>query len=169
MALHREAFRGRDIDPEHLTERFESFVIAATRRMTARGLASIYGFWRDGEAIISGLMVFGREFDAAYTVGASQEALQRYQWSSLSFWYELDIARRNNSACLSMLRGEEPYKLRWNTRIVPNYRVILRRSLAFWSFYVAYLSLRSEVKRCMSSERTPQWIKSAVNWLGRRW
>jgi hypothetical protein len=146
VALHREAWQGRDIDPEHLTRRFETFIAAAARRMTARRLGTIYEFRRAGETIVSGFVVFGSEFDAAYMSGATVKALQHYQWSSLSFWYETDIARANNSACLSLMEGEEPYKLRWASKRVPRYRMILCRGLAFWFFCAGYYALRTRAK-----------------------
>ncbi len=47
VALHREMRRGRDIISERLTSRFESYMLAAARRMTTRGLGRISSF---GEA-----------------------------------------------------------------------------------------------------------------------
>src|SRR5215216_6748061 len=44
VALHRELFRERRIDPEDLTPRFEAFMEATARRMTARGIGRISEF-----------------------------------------------------------------------------------------------------------------------------
>ena len=59
VALHREAWQGRTIGPEHLTQRFEAFTVAAAERLAHRGLGSISEFWQDGEVLISALLVFG--------------------------------------------------------------------------------------------------------------
>jgi hypothetical protein len=117
VALHREAWQGRDIGPEHLTQRFESHIVAAARRMTTRGLGGISEFWRDGEVIISDFWVSGENFLGTHTVGASQKALQNYQWSSLYIWDAVLNALDRGCSTVDLLRGEEPYKLRCGHRI----------------------------------------------------
>jgi CelD/BcsL family acetyltransferase involved in cellulose biosynthesis len=141
-ALHRELLQGRDTDPEHLSGRFESLLVAATRRMTARGLGGISEFWRDGEVIISYFFAVGHGFTFLYQVGASEEARRRYQWSSLMIWNALNIARSKNSTCLSLGLGEHPYKLHWAPRKVPYYRMILGQGRTTWALYLAYRALR---------------------------
>jgi hypothetical protein len=164
VALHRELWRGRDIAPEHLTERFESFIVTAARRMTARGFGTIYEFSRDAEVILSGLMLFGNDFDGTYMEGATQEALKRYQWSSLVRWYTTEIARGRNSTCLSLMDGDPPYKLQWASKRVPSYRMILGHGVAFfWFPYAGYHVLRSKARRYrVESDITPQWAKDAA-------
>ena len=109
--LHRELWRGRDIVREHSTQRWGSFVEAAFSRMMVRGLAGISEFRRDGEVLISLSWVFGRDSVAFYHSGASREALDRYQWSSILIWEGLNIAHDRGSDYLDLLRGEEPYKM----------------------------------------------------------
>jgi len=162
VALHREAWQGRDVTPEHLTQRFENHIVAATRRMTARGLGGVSEFWRGEEVIVSDLWVSGQDFLGTYMLGVSQEALRLYQVSSLYIWDAVSIARSKNSSCLDLLRGEESYKLRWSSRTIPTYRAILGRSLALWSPYAGYHGLRSKAKRYVNSESAPQWIKGAA-------
>ncbi|MBA3387981.1 MAG: GNAT family N-acetyltransferase [Rubrobacter sp.] len=163
IALHREAWRGRDIDPEHLTRRFESHLETAACRMTVRGLGGISEFWRDGEVIISHFLVFGRDFVAEHLPGARQDALQRYQLSSLCIWDAMNIARGAASSYLDLLRGEEEYKLRWSSRVVPNYRAILGRRRVLWAPYAGYQVLHSWGRRYASSEGAPPWIQKAAN------
>jgi hypothetical protein len=55
--LHREMWRGRHIHPEHLTENFESHVVSAVVRLTARGFGVIAEFWRDSEVIATDLLL----------------------------------------------------------------------------------------------------------------
>jgi CelD/BcsL family acetyltransferase involved in cellulose biosynthesis len=162
VALHREAWQGRDIAPEHLTQRFEAFTVAATERLAYWGLGSVSEFWQDGEVLISDFLLFGRDFCGSYILGASQKALQRYQWSSLFIWDAVEIAHSRGSSCLDLLRGEEPYKLRWSSRIIPTHRLILGQHRAAWMPYAGYHALRSRTKRYARSESAPLWIKSAV-------
>ena len=162
VAVSREQWEGNPlVGPRHWTRRFESHVVAAVRRMAARGLGGISEFWRDGEVLISDFWVSGKDFLGTYMLGASQEALRRYQWSSLYIWDAVNIAHSKNSSRLDLLRGTEPYKLRWNPRVLPNHRMILGRNPAFWGPYAGYHALRSRAKRYASSEDAPRWIKNA--------
>jgi CelD/BcsL family acetyltransferase involved in cellulose biosynthesis len=162
VALHREAWQGRDIALEHQTRRFEAFLKTTARRMMACGLGSISEFWRDEKVIISHFLVFGNDFVGTYLQGASQEALQRYQFSSLYIWNATDISCSRNRRWVDLLRGEEPYKLRWNPKIIANYRLILGRSPAFWSLYTGYHALYSKARRYSSARHAPKWVKDAA-------
>ena len=164
VTISREQWQDRWLDtgPEHWTSRYESLIVAAARRMTARELGGISEFWQDGGVIISDFWVSGRDFIGTYVLGASREALQRYQWSSLYIWDALNIARTKNCGYLDLLRGEEPYKLRWSSRISPSHRLILGRNLAFWAPYAGYHALRSKARRYVQSESAPRWIGGAV-------
>ncbi|CAA9353750.1 MAG: hypothetical protein AVDCRST_MAG93-7247, partial [uncultured Chloroflexia bacterium] len=164
MSISREQWQERWLEtgPEHWTSRYEALIAVAARRMTARELGGISEFWRDGEVIISNFWVSGRDFIGTYVLGASREALQRYQWSSLYIWDALNIARSKNCGHLDLLRGEEPYKVRWSSRISPSHRLILGRHLAFWAPYAGYHALRLKIKRLVRSESAPRWIGGAV-------
>ena len=161
VALHREAWQTRTIGPEHLTQRFEAFIVAAAERLAQRGLVGISEFWQDGEVVISSFLVFGRDFCGTYILGASQKALQRYQWSSLYIWDAVEIAHGRDSSYLDLLRGEEPYKLRWSSGIGCTHRLILGQHRAAWMPYAGYHALRSRAKLYARSESAPPWIKSA--------
>ena len=162
VALHREAWQGRTIGLEHSTQRFEAFTVAATERLACRGLGSVSEFWQDGEVHISTLLMFGRDFCGTYILGASQKALQRYQWSSLYIWDAVEIALGRSSSSLDLLRGEEPYKLRWSSGTIPTRRLILGQQRTLWIPYAVYHALRSRAKLYARSESAPPWIKSAI-------
>ena len=131
IALQREMWWGRDIDREHLTRRFESHLVAAAGRMTACGSAGIYEFRKDGDVFASHFLLLGRDFVADYLVGAKHEALVRYQMHSLYAWNSVMVARSRGIARIDLLQGEEPYKLRWASDVIPTKRVILTRGLNF--------------------------------------
>jgi hypothetical protein len=98
----------------------------------------------------------------SYIPGASQKALQRYQWSSLYIWDAVEIAHIGDSSCLALLRGEEPYKLRWSPRIIPTDRLILGQHRTARIPYAGYHALRPRAKLYAGSRSAPLWIKSAV-------
>ena len=163
IGLHLEMFRGRDIAPEHLTERFQSHVVAVAGRLTVRGLGGIYEFWRDGEVIASHMLLFGRSFVGEYMFGTTQEARRRFQVSSLNMWNSVNVAQSKGTTRLGQLRGDEKYKLPWASEIIPNYQVILGRHLAVWVPYAAYHTLLSRAKRYAYLEDAPQWAKRAIS------
>jgi CelD/BcsL family acetyltransferase involved in cellulose biosynthesis len=143
VALHREAWQGKEIDPNNLTETYESHMVAAARRMTSRGLGGIAEFRRDGEVIASHFLVFGRNCIGTHTLGATQKGMERYQISSLEVWSLVNWALDRNYDYVNLLRGEETYKLRWCNRTIPNHRMILGRRLLPWGLYTGYRILRS--------------------------
>lgn len=167
IALHRESWQGRDIVQENLTQRFELHLRTATRRMTEHGLGAIAEFWREGEVVISIFFVFGKDFVGSYLLGASHEALDRYQASSLYIWNGVNLAQKRNVPYLDLMRGIEPYKLRWNPKIVVNQRILLGRSQVFWFPYVSYWTLRLKARDLADSETTPRWIRSLLNRMRR--
>jgi CelD/BcsL family acetyltransferase involved in cellulose biosynthesis len=163
IGLHLEMFRGREIVPEHLTERFQSHVVAVAGRLTVRGLGGIYEFWQDGEVIASHMLLFGRSFVGEYMFGTTQEARRRFQVSSLNMWNSVNVAQGKGSTRVSQLRGDETYKLSWASEIIPNHRMILGRRLVLWGPYAIYQALHSWSRRYASSEGAPSWIKKAAN------
>jgi CelD/BcsL family acetyltransferase involved in cellulose biosynthesis len=169
VALNIEQWEERGISPEALTRRFEAHLEAAARRMTARDSGAISEVRLDGEAIASHFFVFGRDYVGEYMVGSGKESLRRYQVSSLFIRDGLQLARQRNVTCLDLLRGEEPYKLRWTSKAVANHRVILGRNPLFWGPYVGYRLLRSRARQFVEEESTHPWIKSMLSpFRGRR-
>jgi CelD/BcsL family acetyltransferase involved in cellulose biosynthesis len=169
VALNLEQWEERGISPEALTRRFEAHLEAVAHRMTARDSGGISEVWLNGEAIASHFFVFGRDFVGEYMVGSGKESLRRYQVSSLFIRDGLEIARKRNVDCLDLLGGEEPYKMRWTSRVVSNHRVILGRTPIFWAPYAAYRLARLKARRYVEEEGTHRWIKSILQpFQGRR-
>jgi hypothetical protein len=170
VELHRELWRGRRIDPEDLTPRYEAFMQAAARRMTARGIGRISEFRRDdGKVLVSQFLVFDKDFVGAYVIGASEEASQRYQLETLTNWDALEVASSRGSAYVSSMYHASWDKLRWASEVVSSHRVILGRTKAFWVPYAGYhvlreryYALRSKVQLYVHSEDAPRWIKKAA-------
>lgn len=165
VTLHRESWRGRGIGLEHTTRRFERLLVAASRRMTARGLGAVSEFRQDGETRISSFLVFGQDFVGGYLNGATRESLERYQFSSLCIWDAVNVAHDKNLPRLSHLRGEEPYKLRWSSEIESNHRLILSRNRKVLSAYAGYRTLRLKagayLEAYVNSDNAPRWVRTA--------
>ena len=171
VELHHELWRGRQIDPEDLTPRWEAFMQVAARRMSARGIGRISEFRRedDGEVLVSQFLLFDKDFVGAYVIGASEEATRRYQLETLTNWDAIEVARSRGSAYVSMMFYVSWDKLRWASEVVSSHRAILGRSKAFWIPYAGYFilrdryyTLRSKAQVYVHSEEAPSWIKKAT-------
>ncbi len=161
VKLHREMWSSRDISPEHLTERFADFMEAAARRMTADGLGGIREFRRDGEVVASHFVVFGRDSVGYLLSGAREDALRRYQISSLFVWDGVNAARERGKPLFDFLRGEDAYKLRWNPTVVPNHRIIVGRNPFTWTPYAGGHALLSTIRMYANSRNAPRWLGRA--------
>src|SRR3712207_4575378 len=95
-------------------------------------------------------------------LGATQQAIQRYQWSSLYIYDAIRNALDRGCSNVDLLRGEESYKLRWSSRVVPNYRVFLGRNVLVWAPYTAYQVLRFKLVRYEQGETASRWVKGAI-------
>jgi hypothetical protein len=169
VELHRQLWAGRRIAPEHLTPRYEAFMEAAARRMTARGIGRISEFRRDDTVLVSRFLVFDKDFVGAYVIGASEEAAQRYQFMTLSIWDAIDVALGRSNAYVSIMNEASREKLRWASEVVRSQRAILSRSRAFWvpyaGYYLArerYYALLSQAQIYLHSEQAPRWLENAI-------
>ena len=168
VALHRELRQGQYITPEHLTPEFESFIVAAARRMRDRGLGGIVELWQDGQVIMSSFTTFGHRITDAYLVGVSQETKQHYQWSSLGIYHTLNLAHSRNSAYVCLAQAGEPYKQRWPHESVPYNQFVLGYGPVSWYPFMIYFTLRARVANYMKADSTPKSIKNIKEWMKRQ-
>ena len=158
VKLHREMWEGRSIGPEHLTTRFEAHLGVAASRLSALGLGAVSEFRRGGQVILSSLLMFGGDFVGTYLQGAGRSAVSEYQISSLYIWDALNRATERSIPGVSLLRGLEPYKLRWKPRVVSNRRIVLGRNWFIWAPYAGYRLLHARAKRFVVSGQAPRWV-----------
>jgi hypothetical protein len=170
VALHRELFRGRRIDPRELSPRYEAFMAAAARRMTARGIGRIYQFRRgDGTVLVSRFLVFDKDFVGGLLIGAGEEASRRYQYMTLGIWTAMSAASDMNKAYVSLMEYASQDKLRWASEVVTSHRAILARTRTFWAPYAGYHVLRDRYYALLSKAQVyvysgdaPRWVKKAT-------
>jgi Acetyltransferase (GNAT) domain len=168
VGLHRQLWAGRRIGPEHLSPRFEAFMEAAARRMTARGIGRISEFRCGATVLVSQFLVFDKDFVGVYLLGVSEEASRRYQFMALCNWDAMNVASPSN-AYVSWTLETTWEKLRWASEVVSSHRAILGRGRPFWIPYAGYFvmragyySLRSDAQVYVHSDSAPQWIKGAM-------
>jgi hypothetical protein len=172
VELHRELWRGRRIDAGYVTPRYEAFMQAAARRMTARGIGRISEFRRqdDREVLVSQFLLFDKDFVGAYVIGASEEGSRRYQFMTLCNWDAMNVARGRSTSYVSWMEYASQDKLRWASEVVRSHRAILGRTKAFWIPYAGchivrhrYYTLLSNAQVYVHSEDAPHWIKNATD------
>src|ERR671917_1244838 len=130
VRLHREAWEGRSIGPEHLTDRFEAHLTSAAGRMTRAGVGAVSELRRNGEVVASHLLAIGPDAVEGYLGGASLETLRRYSVDCLYLYDLANIAFERGISMASLGRGGEAYKMRWRPRGAHNPWLPLRRSAA---------------------------------------
>jgi hypothetical protein len=162
ISLHKEYWRDGAVNPEHLTGRFGSFVSDAAARMAGSGCGGIYEFWHDREVIASDFVVLGRDYLGSYLHNANGYALRRFQLNSLFMHNWINVALDRGIPTVSLLRGEEPHKLRWGPGVAANQRAILARDPASFGAYAGYHAARSAAARYTKSEEAPEWLRSAA-------
>ncbi|MFD0684270.1 GNAT family N-acetyltransferase [Actinomadura fibrosa] len=128
LDLHVQQWRGRPINPEHTRERFRRHLAEAAAAMVRDGRAAIVEYRRDGRLVAGDLVLIGHRFVGAYLYGSVPELRGSVDVALMLLRHDLDLARERSRPAISLLRGEEPYKLKWRPDAVQNQRIILGRS-----------------------------------------
>ncbi|GHF68056.1 GNAT family N-acetyltransferase [Streptomyces griseosporeus] len=128
LELHRLQWEGRKVTGEHLTDRFRDLLVRAAGPMVRSGDAVVTEFRLEDDVVAVDLTLLSPRLAGGYLYGAHPCLRER----------KADVAVMLLEACtghtagggrgtLSLLRGEEPYKLHWRPVRVPNSRLLLAR------------------------------------------
>ncbi|MFF9273770.1 GNAT family N-acetyltransferase [Streptomyces griseosporeus] len=128
LELHRLQWEGRKVTAEHLTDRFCDLLVRAAGPMVRSGDAVVTEFRLEDDVVAVDLTLLSPRLAGGYLYGAHPCLRER----------KADVAVMLLEACtghtagggrgtLSLLRGEEPYKLHWRPERVPNSRLLLAR------------------------------------------
>jgi CelD/BcsL family acetyltransferase involved in cellulose biosynthesis len=127
LRLHEEQWRGRGINPEHLSSRFSAHLVEALPRMVVDGQALVVQCRLDGECLASHVDLLGQQFLGHYLAGISPRLKERIDVSSLLVREDATLTAAAGLPRYSMLRGREDYKLRWRPEEVSSGRLLLCR------------------------------------------
>jgi len=127
LRLHELQWRGRGGNEHHLSPAFAGHLTRSVAAMLARGQAALLEYRIDGRLMCSSLMLIGRDLVGGYLYGADPELRDRVDVSTMLMNDTLPLAHRLGLPTMSMLRGDEPYKLRWQPRQARNERIVLAR------------------------------------------
>lgn len=127
IRLHEAQWAGRRGNPEHLTERFRTFLVEAVEAMVDRGQAVFVQYRLDGRVMAAEIDLLGHRQLAYYLAGIDPALREHIDTSVLLVAGALGLAERLGLPEYSFLRGDEDYKLRWRPEEVVAERVVLAR------------------------------------------
>ncbi|MBD2900394.1 hypothetical protein amrb99_93980 [Actinomadura sp. RB99] len=127
LEMHARQWRGRPMNPEHSRERFRRHLAEAGAAMVREGRAAVLRYHWDGRLVASDLVLIGHRFVGAYLYGAIPELRDGVDVALMLLREDLALARAHGRQAVNLLRGEEPYKLKWRPRRVQNQRIVLGR------------------------------------------
>ena len=127
IRLHAAQWAGRRGNPEHLTERFRTFLVHAVEAMVDRGQAVFVQYRLDGRVMATEVDLVGHRQLAYYLAGIDPDLREHIDTSVLLVAGAVELAQRLDLPGYSFLRGDEDYKLRWRPDHVTAERVMLAR------------------------------------------
>jgi CelD/BcsL family acetyltransferase involved in cellulose biosynthesis len=127
LRLHEAQWAGRRGNPEHLTERFRTFLVGAVEAMVDRGQAVLVEYRLEGRVMAAEVDLVAHRQLAYYLAGIHPDLREHLDTSVLLVGGALELAQRLGLAEYSFLRGDEDYKLRWRPDPVTAERVLLAR------------------------------------------
>lgn len=128
LDLHRLQWQDRKVTTEHMRPRFSEHLVRSVGPMVRSGDAVVTEFRLGGDVLAVDVTLLSRRLAGGYLYGAHPRLRER----------KADVATMLLDACagqvgsgaqqvLSLLRGVEPYKLRWRPETVVNQRLLLAR------------------------------------------
>ena len=146
LALHREQWRGRPMNPEHARPRFATHLVGAATAMVGRGQAAIAEYRLDGALVGVDVLVVGHRLVGGYLYGIHPTLRRRVDGAQLLLTHNLGLTDRLGRPTFTYLRGDEPHKRVWRPTERRSQRIILtgRRSLTARSYVVA-VDIRARV------------------------
>ncbi|MFA1544445.1 GNAT family N-acetyltransferase [Actinomadura monticuli] len=134
LELHARQWRGRPINPEHTRDRFRRHLAEAASGMVRDGRAEVVQYRWDGRLVAGDLVLIGHRYVGAYLYGAIPDLRDAVDVSLMMLRQNLAIARDRHRQGVSLLRGDEPYKLKWRPTSVRNERIVLARTASAAAF-----------------------------------
>ncbi|MGP3990977.1 GNAT family N-acetyltransferase [Streptomyces sp. 3N207] len=132
LRLHERQWRGRGVTPEHLRSRFGAHLVRSVEALVAGGDAAVTEYRIGGLVAACDVAFTSPDLVCGYLFGADPRLReQRVDIATMLLRHDAQYAAATGRGTLSLLRGTEPYKLRWRPVTVVNRRYLLaRRELA---------------------------------------
>ncbi|CAM3726468.1 GNAT family N-acetyltransferase [Streptomyces albus] len=128
LELHERQWRGRGVTAEHLRPRFGTHLVRAAERLVADGDATVTEYRIGARVAACDVAFTSPDLVCGYLYGADPELrAQRVDIATMLLRHDAQYASSTGRGTLSLLRGTEPYKLRWHPATVVNRRYLLAR------------------------------------------
>ncbi len=161
LALHRRQWQGRDVNQEHLDARFERHLSRAAGDLVRSGRAVIFQYRLADRLVASEVLLVGHGFAGAYLFGFDPELRERIDVAAMFIRQDLIAAGELGRPVLSLLRGDEAYKMRWRPLPVQNVLLVLGRPRNIAGVgYPAYLRARGSAVAV--AKRLP-WLRQVLD------
>lgn len=136
LGLHQGSWVGRDMNPEHGSQRFEQLLIESVADLEPQGKAFVVQFRHQGHVPGSALFLPGKEYLNIYLTGHSLKLREEVSLHVMELAAGFDLVSDQGLRGVNLLRGLEAYKQAFPGRLETNERVLLLRpgSLAGLAF-----------------------------------
>ncbi|MGW2419045.1 GNAT family N-acetyltransferase [Streptomyces sp. NPDC001709] len=128
LELHRLQWQDRRVTPEHLRTRFLDHLLRSTVPMARSGEALVREYRLEGEVMAVDLTLLSRQLAGVYLYGVHPRLRERKaDVATMVVRASAEHLATGEHRVLSLLRGNEPYKYRWQPESVVNQRLLLAR------------------------------------------
>ncbi|MEV4572287.1 GNAT family N-acetyltransferase [Nonomuraea jabiensis] len=127
LRLHTMQWQSRAINAQHTQPRFRDHLAGAAQALVAENHAALWEYRVDGRLLACDFSVIGKDFVGGYLYGVHPDLRARADLVTMLLRTNLALTHRLGKPVLSMLRGAEPHKARWQAEAVVNQRVMLGR------------------------------------------
>ncbi|MDT0380426.1 GNAT family N-acetyltransferase [Streptomyces sp. DSM 42041] len=164
IRLHGLQWEGRGVTPEHVRPRFAEHLTRAVSRMARTGHARICEYLVGGEVMASDMTLLSADLAGGYLDGVHPELRAKTDITSMLLRESARHTAATGRSTFSMLRGAEPYKLRWRPVEVGNQRLLMaRRELR--PVLAAYAGLRTA--RAAAVREARERVPALLEWRSR--
>jgi CelD/BcsL family acetyltransferase involved in cellulose biosynthesis len=127
LRLHEQQWQGRGGDPEHLRPRFARHLARAVTGMIEQGQAAVFEHTMGERVVAVDTTMVGHGFVGTYLAGVDPGLRRQVYVATMLLRPVLALCERRGRPMVNLLRGEEPYKMRWHPAPVRNHRVLIGR------------------------------------------
>ncbi|EST38026.1 hypothetical protein N566_09715 [Streptomycetaceae bacterium MP113-05] len=164
LRLHGLQWEGRGVTPEHARSRFAEHLTRAVTRMVRTGHARICEYRVGGEVMASDMTLLSGGLAGGYLDGVHPDLRAKTDITSMLLRESARHAAATGRGTFSMLRGAEPYKLRWRPLEVGNQRLLMARR-EHRPVLAAYVAMRAA--RAVAVREARRRAPGVLEWRSR--
>jgi CelD/BcsL family acetyltransferase involved in cellulose biosynthesis len=167
IRLHEQQWRGRGGNAEHRRPRFARHLVRAVSSMVEQGQAELFEYRIGGRVVAVDLAVVGPGFVGTYLPGVDPSLRNQADVSTLLLRPVFELTERRGRATLSLLRGDEPYKMQWHPVRVRNERLLVGRASGSLTAGAYATAVRARTAAADALRDRLPWLREA-RWHARQ-